>query len=147
MSKRPKAITKKRLHDKKIFSYRQNMFDYTDKLKKKPDLFVMYKNRYNIRKFTYFTSFKNLFQQIKLLKITGRYYVDEILMNGEKRKPYLDLEKEYDSKKEFDGVYASIIKKLQKDIIKVFQEKYHETITKTDILLLDSSGKRETSTN
>jgi superfamily II DNA or RNA helicase len=100
-------------------------------------------NKY-VHKFTFTNKNIDLFKDISKLKNNGKYYVDEIIMDDVKRKPYLDLEKVYDSKETFDKNYEPIIKKLQKDIIKVFKSEYNKTITIIDILILDSSGKVDT---
>ena len=100
-----------------------------------------YKNGNWKRKFTFIKKDKNIFNKIKKITYSGKYYIDEIMADGIKRKPYLDFEKYYKTKEEMDKDYKIVIKKLCSDVIKVFQKEYKKTITLNDILLLDSSGK------
>ena len=103
----------------------------------------MFNNKMGSRRFTYFKSFDNFFEEIKEIEVKKRYYAFEIVMEKCKRKPYLDLEKIYPNKKTFKKHYNPVIKKLQKDIISIFKTEYNEEITVEDILLLDSSGQTE----
>lgn len=95
----------------------------------------------NIRNLTVIKKNSKTFSNIEKLAFNDKYYVNEIVYNNVKRKPYLDLETVYESKKIFNMNFEKIIKKLQLDIIKVFAEQYKIKITKSDILLADSSGK------
>lgn len=106
-----------------------------------PELYIMHLNSKGKHQFTYFSKFSDLFKKINKLKINNRYYVHEMVINGQKRKPYLDLEKKFLNEKSMRKNFISTIKKLQKDIITVFNIEYHEHITVDDILLLDSSGE------
>ena len=108
---------------------------------KQSTLCLDYLNNKFIHKFTSIKKDKNIFKNIQTLAINNRYYVNEIILNGVKRKPYLDLETVYENKKIFDANFEKIIKKLQLDIIKVFAEQYNVKIKASDILLLNSSGK------
>ena len=108
-----------------------------------PDLYVTYLDARAKHRFTYFDKHEDLLKKINKLEIKGRYYVHEMVLNGQKRKPYLDLEKKFPDEISMKKSYASTIKKLQKDIITVFKTEYKETITIDDILLLNSSGKSE----
>ena len=108
---------------------------------KQSTLYLDYLNNQFIHKFTSIKKDKNMFKNIQTLAINNRYYVNEIILNGVKRKPYLDLETVYENKKIFDANFEKIIKKLQLDIIKVFAEQYKVKIIASDILLLNSSGK------
>lgn len=85
---------------------------------------------------------KKIFRSIikKLACNNGKYYVDELMPEGIKRKPFVDAEIYYNSEKDFKKHFKTNIKKLQKDIIEVFSKKYEIDINKSDILLLDSSG-------
>jgi hypothetical protein len=108
---------------------------------KESKIFLDYLNNEWYHKFTHVDKNKNFFKNINNLMIKNKCYVNEIVLNGVKRKPYLDLEKVYDKKSTLDKNYKKIIQKLQTDIIKVFKTEYNKTITIDDILLLDSSGK------
>ncbi|BCS83767.1 hypothetical protein QLL95_gp0356 [Cotonvirus japonicus] len=92
-------------------------------------------------RFSYAEEFTNFFKKIKKLEVNGKYYLHELFLAGQKRKPYLDLEHVYPDEKTFKSDYKQIIVKLQKDIIQIFKSEYHEDITIDDILILDSSGK------
>lgn len=117
------------------------MLEAAEKLDNDPDLYVTYLDETEKYRFTYFKNHAKLFKKIEQLEVKNRYYVNEIILNGQKRKPYLDLEKVYPDKKTMMEKFSPTIKKLQKDIIEVFQTEYKQQITINDILLLDSSGK------
>ena len=102
---------------------------------------VWYFNNQFVHKFTSIPINTKIFSSIQNLSFDGKYYVNEIILNGVKRKPYLDLEITYPTEKELNSNFKKIIKKLQTDIIKVFSEQYGVSIKKSDILLLNSSGK------
>ena len=108
---------------------------------KQSELCLDYLNNKFRHKFTSVKKDKNIFKNIQTLAVNNKYYVNEIILNGVKRKPYLDLETVYDNKKTFDANFKNVVKKLQTDIIKVFAEQYNVKIKASDILLLDSSGK------
>ena len=125
--------------DTNIFDCRQLMLEHVKKFAKEPEIYIMLQNH----KFTYFHTYQDLCKNLVKLSINNRYYVDEIILDGRRRKPYLDLEHYYSTKKAFIANYKPVIDKLIKDVITVFQNEYHETITRSDILLLDSSGKED----
>jgi len=104
-------------------------------------ILIDFLNHRGYHKFTYFRFTPIFFKLLKYVSTNGKYYVNEIILNGTKRKPYLDLEKVYPSKKIADEARESIIENLQLNIITVFDHYYNQTITKQDILILDSSGK------
>ena len=116
--------------------------DLVDSVKdKETNMFWDYLNNNYVHKYTATKKNKNIFKNIQKLAINDKYYINEIVLNGIKRKPYLDLETVYANKKIFNTNYKKIINKLQSDIIKVFTDQYNVRIKKSDILLLDSSGK------
>jgi hypothetical protein len=119
------------------------MLEKTKKLKKKPEIYVTYLDNTETHRFTCFNKHNDLFRMIKFLEINNRYYVHEMILNGQKRKPYLDLEKTFPDEKTMKKNFVNIIKKLRSDIITVFKSEYNEIIKAEDILLLDSSGKVE----
>ena len=104
-------------------------------------LFIDFFNHRFYHKFTHFTKNNMLFNQIQKLCINKRYYANEIIIDGIKRKPYLDLEKVFESKEIFDKIFSPFVEKLIKDIVIIFDTKYNVKLDATDILLLNSSGK------
>lgn len=104
-------------------------------------LLLSYLDNSWIHKFKYIKASKKLFTDInKLSNHTNKYYVNEMIESNKKRKPYLDIETKYINKTDFDANYTKLIKKIQLDIIDVFQQEYKIKLTIEDILLLDSSG-------
>lgn len=99
------------------------------------------KNDKNVRNLTVIKKNDKTFSNFLKLAIDDKFYVNEIIFDNVMRKPYLDLETIYASKKIFDMNFEKIIKKLQIDIIKIFDKQYGVTISKSDILLANSSGK------
>ncbi|AYV85584.1 MAG: DEAD-like helicase [Satyrvirus sp.] len=129
-----------------IYSGQQQMLDNISNLSGKLLIrFVSKQNKLNnptenIRKFTYFKNHNDLFNNIPKLCINDKYFIDELLINGMHRKPYIDSDLYFDDEKSFKENYKTTIRKLQNDIIKVFSNKYNHVITRQDILILDSSG-------
>lgn len=91
-------------------------------------------------KFKYFKATPNLFTRIIKLGHNNKYYVNEIMVKNAKRKPFLDIEREYENEKDLKADYKKLIQKIQSDIISVFKDEYNVNIDLTDILLLDSTG-------
>lgn len=83
----------------------------------------------------------DFFKHCEKIEIDGKYYVNEIVADGVPRKPYMDLEKYYTDKQEFEKEHNTLIKKLQKDLIVLFKKEYNVIITVNDILLLDASRR------
>lgn len=138
------SINKKNTSFQLPFYYHKNdMLEHTNKLVNDALLHITYLDRSGHYRFTYFKEHKDLFDHINNLKINNRYYIHEIVSNGQKRKPYLDIEKSYPTKEIMEYHKDKIIAKLQNDIIIVFKKEYNETITKDDIIMLDSSGKKD----
>lgn len=126
---------------------RKSITDYTwkaDLLKSVTDLgsfFLLdFLNERATHRFTSAGKSEELFEVANILAIKGRYYFNEIIVDGARRKPYLDLERVFKTKKIFDQKYKKTVRKLQADIITVFKNKYNHEISKADIKLLDSSG-------
>ena len=124
-----------------IFHRKSDLLNAINKLTPKPLLLIDFLNHLKTHKFTYFTNHKKLFKKLNKLKIKKHYYINEIVINGIPRKPYLDLEKIYDTEQTYIDTKDELIEKLQNDIITVFKNQYNQIITKNDILLLESSGK------
>jgi len=95
------------------------------------------------RKFTFIPKTKNFFTEIKKLMNNKRYYITEMMLNGIKRKPFLDYDQEFDCKDTCDKKYVPIVKKLIDDVIKVFKTEYDVKLKKEDIKILDSSRQKE----
>jgi hypothetical protein len=106
-----------------------------------PQLLIFFKDTKLVNSFTYFKYHHNLLEKLKCFEIDGNYYINELVLDGVRRKPYLDLETIYPNKKTFDKKYKLVIGKLQSDLINIFKTEYKEKITIADILLLDSSGE------
>jgi len=106
-----------------------------------PELFIDFLNSKEKHNFTYFETHKDLFKNINEFVFNSNYYINEIILNGQMRKPYLDLEKVYPDEETYKQNYKTMIKKLLEDIIQVFKSQYNEDITEDDILLLNSSGE------
>ena len=125
----------------KIFPRKKIIQAHVKTLEKKPALYLDFLNSDGFHKFTYFTTHKELWDNIENFEIDGQYYINETIINGQKRKPYLDLEKIFDDKEAFELKYDEMFHKLRKDIIKVFKSEYQQTLKERDVLILDSSGK------
>nr|URM61806.1 DEAD-like helicase [Mimivirus sp.]URM62533.1 DEAD helicase [Mimivirus sp.] len=123
----------------KIFDDKQQMLNDANKLEIIPKLFIYFFDSEENYKHTYFIKHKHLFDNIDKFKTNGRYYIHEIALENHKIKPFLYLNKLYPDEKTFKENFESIIKILQKDIIKVFKTEYNELINNDDILLLDAS--------
>ncbi len=86
------------------FSYYKKamLLEDVKKRKRVPELYIDYLNMNEKHRFTYFQKHIDLFNEIYrskgTLKINNKYYINEIVINGQKRKPYLDLEKIYPNK-------------------------------------------------
>lgn len=124
-----------------IFTKKIALLSKVQQLDIMPKLFVYYLDINGYHKFTYYYTHEDLFQKINRLKYNGEYYVNEMILDGQKRKPYLDMEKIFADKKTFEINSEEIIHKLLSDIVMIFDTVYGEKITKQDILLLDSSGQ------
>ncbi|QGR54383.1 hypothetical protein [Moumouvirus maliensis] len=124
-----------------IFPLKEKMKTHINSLEVVPKVYISFLNDQEKHRFTFLNDHVGFFKKINKLKLNGRYYIDEMLLNGRKRKPYLDLEKIYPDEKTYKDNYKTILTKLQKDIIKIFKSEYKEKININDILILDSSGK------
>lgn len=140
--------------DNKLYKQKENTGNYKIMYSRKSELveavedinntFLLdYLNKSFYHKFTFANKNKRLFKRISELTFDNKYYINEIVLDGIRRKPYLDLETVYDNKKTFDKNFTEIVQNLQQDIITVFDTKYGKKITINDILLLDSSGQVE----
>ena len=107
----------------------------------KPKLLIFYKNQEENNRFGYLPNHRTFVVNADKFKINGNYYVNEIVTMDQPRKPYLDLEMIYPDKETYEKKYKSLMKKLIRDTMKIFDEKYDEKINKEDILLLNSSGE------
>jgi hypothetical protein len=136
-----KSKINKKTTTRSIYYRKAEMLEYTSTLTKSPELYVTFLDSTETHRFIYFNKHIDLINNIDKLKNNNRYYIDEIVLNGQKRKPYLDLEKTYSSEHMMKKNLIKIIKKLQTDIITIFKDEYKETLTKNDILILNSSGK------
>ncbi|AKI80651.1 DEAD-like helicase [Acanthamoeba polyphaga mimivirus] len=125
----------------KIFYNKNSLKNHLNGLETLPKTYLSIQNQRGTYNYSYLNEFKNFFKTIKEHDRDNKSYVHEMLMDGQKRKPYLDIEKVYPDEKIFKQNYKSIITKLQKDIIHVFKTEYNQKITIDDILILDSSGK------
>ena len=121
--------------------YRRKADLLNDVTDKQSTLCLDFLNDQFYHKFTSVKKNNSMFKNIERLAFDDKYYVNEIILNGVKRKPYLDLETVYENKNIFDQNFKKIVRKLQTDIIKVFAEQYNVKIKASDILLLNSSGK------
>ena len=123
------------------FHRKIELLNAVDNLSPKPSVLIDFLNSVGTHQFTYFHTHKQLFKKLDDFKIKNKYYINEIVTDGTFRKPYLDVEKVYNDKETYIANKDKLIKKLQKDIITVFEIQYNEIITKHDILLLESSGE------
>jgi hypothetical protein len=124
-----------------MFYNKKDMLEHTLTLEKSPELYIMYLDSNEKHRFTYFNKYDNFVKNLKLFDVNGKYYIDEMILNGQKRKPYLDLEKIYSDENIMNKKLIKIIKKLQLDLITVFKNQYNKKITENDILILNSSGE------
>ena len=124
-----------------IFNSNGDLLTAIINLKETPSILIDFIDFSGTHKFTYFKNHTQLFNKLEDFKVNDHYYINEIIIDGTFRKPYLVLEKIYDNEKIYIDNKDILLKKLQKDIVIVFKEQYDETITKNDILLLESSGK------
>lgn len=124
-----------------IHSKKASMMKAVENHDPEPQCLIFFINNYGVHNFTYFQKHSELFDNMDELKTNGEYYVFEIAKNGRPRKPFLDLEKEYLSKEACMTDYKKILSKIQKDIIKVFNEAYGEKLEIDDILILNSTGE------
>lgn len=124
----------------KKYYEKAKMLEGIKKEDSKPEMYIFFKDKDKKNKFTYIDTHKKLLTNLNLFVVDNRYYINELVLNNQKRKPYLDIEKIYYNEEEYEQNYKKIIKKLQKDIINVFKKEYNENITIDDILLLNSSG-------
>jgi Origin of replication binding protein len=104
-------------------------------------ILIDFLNAHEYHKFTYFKLNNSFFRKLQSISINNRYYANEIVINGVKRKPYLDIDKVYLSEDTANTTRSFTIETLQNDIIAVFKSAYNQILTKSDILILDSSGK------
>jgi hypothetical protein len=126
------------------FHRKDHLLNALNDLQQKPSTLIDYLDSNGIHKFTYFSDHIELINNLDTFKINNHYYINEIILNGIHRKPYLDLEKIYPDEQTYLANKENILRNLRKDIITVFDKQYNEVLTKKDIQFLESSGKVDT---
>lgn len=103
------------------------------------NLLIEYQDENKVCKYRYNPKDDSVFNSLIGLEVNGEYYAKEIIMNGVKRKPYVLVEKLYKNYTSFQNGYDDVIKKLCRDIVKIFKINYDIIIKRSDILILDGS--------
>ena len=132
---------------------KQSMIKYIEENNLQPKCFIVCAifgddgNKYN-HAFTYFNTWvdflesrSNLMQFDKPSQ-KRKGYVYEIIREGLKSKPYLDVEHVYESEEEMKHGKNEFLNKVITDIIKVFHNEYIETIEPDDIAIAEASRKK-----
>lgn len=111
-------------------------------IKKVYPLFITSLDGKATKAFTCVSRKVDFFGNIKRLRFgkNHRYCAHEIIFENTKRKPYLDYEIKYETKKQLDKNHDRLIRELIDDVIFIFKSEYKIRLTKADILILDSSG-------
>lgn len=124
-----------------IYHRRINLFSAIDALETTPNLLIRYLNHKEVHKFAYFKEHEMLFKNIKQFETKDHYYIFEMMRDGRKRKPYLDVEFYYPNEKEYKKDMKRVLNLIIDDTIKIFKSQYGEVLKRTDIKLLNSSGQ------
>jgi hypothetical protein len=123
------------------YSSKERLLSSISKLDEPPEFLFYYLNEKSSYRFSYFATFKLFYENLSKLTYNGHHYVYEMVLANVKRKPYIDMEKIYATKKIADKVSKKLLPQLQSDIKKVFKEQYNQKISKSDILILNGSGQ------
>ncbi|AAV50283.1 helicase origin binding protein [Acanthamoeba castellanii mimivirus] len=134
-------MIKKIMKMAKIYKSKNAMIDAVPVIDRESKMFLQYPvNSNGCCNFTVIDKDKDFFSNIKSTKSNSKF-LQEMFIDGTKRKPYLDIEHYYPSEKEFKKDFKRIIPQIVNDIIQVFAKEYDQVIKLSDVLLLNSSGQ------
>lgn len=94
--------------------------------------------------FVAFKSARSVFRNIESNNVfieENGYSINEIIESGMPRKPYLDIEKVFKNKKDYEKNRNSILENVIEDIKEVFKTKYGKKISEKHIYLTEASGQ------